>query len=159
MRKALPFLPEGQFRQVISSTPLVSIDLIVLHEKQVLLGKRSNRPAQGFWFVPGGRVRKNEPLEEAFQRLTLAELGIELDYSQAQLLGAFDHFYSDSLFGESPSTHYVALGMCLDLFKRIENLPKDQHDSFVWWPVHDALSDPAVHKYTKLYLNKILKDY
>lgn len=111
MSKALPSLPEGQFRQVISSTPLVSIDLIVMHEQQVLLGKRLNRPAQGFWFVPGGRICKNELLEEAFQRLTLAELGVELDYSQARLLGAFDHFYSDSVFGELPSTHYVALGM------------------------------------------------
>lgn len=153
------WLNETKFIDVIDSAPLVSIDLILIHEHQVLLGKRINRPAQGFWFVPGGRVRKNEPLEEAFQRLTLAELGVELDYSQAQLLGAFDHFYSDSVFGESPSTHYVALGMYLKPSRRIERLPNDQHDSFVWWPVHDALSDPAVHKYTKLYLRKILKDY
>jgi len=153
------WLNETKFIDVIDSAPLVSIDLILLNENKVLLGKRINRPAQGLWFVPGGRVRKNESLLTAFQRLTLAELGVELDYSQAQLLGAFDHFYSDSVFGESPSTHYVALGLYLDLSKRIKHLPKDQHDSFVWWPVQDALSDPTVHKYTKLYLHNILKDY
>jgi len=152
------WLNQTKFIEVIDSAPLVSIDLILLHEKKILLGKRTNRPAQGYWFVPGGRVRKSESLSTAFQRLTLAELGVELDYSQAQLLGAFDHFYSDSVFGESLSTHYVALGMCLNLSRRIEHLPKDQHNSFVWWPVHDALSDPVVHKYTKLYLHKILKD-
>lgn len=158
MSKALPSLPEEQFRQAIASTPLVSIDLIVLHNRQVLLGQRLNRPAQGFWFVPGGRIRKNEPLAEAFQRLTLTELGVELDYSQAQLLGAFDHFYSDSVFGEASSTHYVALGMLLELPQRLERLPKDQHDAFAWWSISEALAGAAVHQHTKDYLYLLLKD-
>ena len=54
------------FKTVIKSSPLVSIDLIVRNEQgQVLLGKRTNRPAQGFWFVVGGRVLKDESLEHA----------------------------------------------------------------------------------------------
>lgn len=158
MSKALSSLPEEQFKQVITSTPLVSIDLIVLNKQEVLLGQRLNRPAQGFWFVPGGRVRKNEPLTAAFQRLTLTELGVELDYSQARLLGAFDHLYSDSVFGEVPSTHYVALGMLLELPQRLERLPKDQHDVFAWWSIPEALAGVSVHQHTKDYLYLLLKD-
>lgn len=44
------WLNETKFIDVIDSAPLVSIDLLLLHENKVLLGKRLNRPAQSFWF-------------------------------------------------------------------------------------------------------------
>lgn len=53
------FLRQEDFATVVRSTPLVSLDLIVENAQgEFLLGKRLNRPAQGFWFVPGGRVQK-----------------------------------------------------------------------------------------------------
>jgi len=46
---------------------LVSIDLIIRNARdEVLLGLRSNEPAKGFYFVPGGMIRKGERLGEAF---------------------------------------------------------------------------------------------
>ena len=58
--------PDKEFLHIIDSTPLVSIDLIVKNRNsQVFLGKRNNRPAQHFWFVPGGRIRRNETLDQA----------------------------------------------------------------------------------------------
>lgn len=70
------------------STPLISIDLIVENERgEFLLGKRTNRPAQGFWFVPGERVQKDETLSDAFERLTLAELACSCRWQRASLRG------------------------------------------------------------------------
>ncbi|HAH56817.1 MAG TPA: GDP-mannose mannosyl hydrolase, partial [Bacteroidales bacterium] len=74
---------------------------------EYLLGLRKNQPAQGYWFVPGGRVQKNETLDIAFQRLVQEELGVKLERSQAQFNGLFEHFYKESIFGEYVSTHYV----------------------------------------------------
>ena len=72
-------LPPDLFKRVVELTPLVSIDLVVRDESgRMLVGLRANRPAQGYWFVPGGRVGKNETLREAFDRLTGAELGVAL---------------------------------------------------------------------------------
>ena len=69
-------------RQWWVQPPLISIDLLVQNEHgEYLLGLRNNRPAQGYWFVPGGRVLKNETLDGAFKRLTFEELGIELKRS------------------------------------------------------------------------------
>ena len=69
------FLRQEDFATVVRSTPLVSLDFIVENSRgEFLLGKRTNRPAQGYWFVPGGRVQKDETLEAAFERLTMAEL-------------------------------------------------------------------------------------
>lgn len=150
-------LPEQDFRHVINCTPLFSIDLIVIDAGRVLLGQRLNRPAKGAWFVPGGRVRKNETLEDAFARLAVEEIGVQLSYSEARGIGVFEHFYSDSYFDETVSTHYIALGMCLQLSKHISHFPKVQHSAFQWWPIQDAISAPSVHKNTKSYLHKILK--
>ncbi|MFZ9336231.1 MAG: biopolymer transporter ExbD [Burkholderiaceae bacterium] len=57
-------LPENLFRSVVAHAPLVAIDLVVQdRQRRVLLGWRRNPPARGYWFVPGGRVRKDETLE------------------------------------------------------------------------------------------------
>ncbi|MFC4195069.1 NUDIX domain-containing protein [Novosphingobium lubricantis] len=63
-------LPLDTFLRVVDATPLIAIDLIVPNEDGgYLLGHRVNRPAQGFWFVPGGRIHKNERLDDAFRRI------------------------------------------------------------------------------------------
>lgn len=83
------FLSQEDFATVVRSTPLISIDLIVENERgEFLLGKRTNRPAQGLWFVPGGRVQKDETLSDAFERLTLAELGLQLPMAAGQFYGS-----------------------------------------------------------------------
>ena len=66
------------FAGVVRLTPLVAIDLIVRDSAgRVLLGERKNEPAKGSFFVPGGRITKNETLTAAFRRITRAELGVE----------------------------------------------------------------------------------
>lgn len=149
------FLDNNLFRQVVDAAPLVSIDLIVKNEKgEVLLGQRLNRPAKGDWFVPGGRIHKGESLAKAFLRLTQEELGQALPIAQARLLGAYDHFYSDSVFGEAPSTHYVALGH--EVFvKSLSELPNEQHCAYQWVAVDELLSRSDVHPHTKLYFQVV----
>ena len=57
-------LPDEVFAQVIEHAPLIAIDLLVEDKEQrVLLGWRKNPPAQSSWFVPGGRIQKNETLD------------------------------------------------------------------------------------------------
>ncbi|RVU37462.1 GDP-mannose mannosyl hydrolase [Rheinheimera riviphila] len=146
------FLEQQLFTQVIQSTPLVAIDLLVENNAgEILLGQRLNRPAQGFWFVPGGRILKNEALASAFARLTQAELGVAIDFQQAQLQGAYDHFYADYVFGEGISTHYVALAYRVRVAVELSQLPQQQHAAYRWLKVCDLLADPTVHQHTKAY--------
>jgi len=82
------------FTKIVSHTPLVSIDLVVRNESGgVLLGKRTNRPAQGTWFVPGGRINKNEKIQDAFGRIIQDEPGNSYPFSEARFLGPYQHFY------------------------------------------------------------------
>jgi colanic acid biosynthesis protein WcaH len=152
------FLDDLTFKTVIDSSPLVSIDLLIENSQgQFLLGQRTNRPAQGFWFVPGGRIRKDETLAAAFARITLEELGIELAITDAELQGPYDHFYTDSIFGESVSTHYVAIAYHMKLTAateeqiELQQLPVAQHHLYQWLSPEALLGLPSAHKHTKAY--------
>lgn len=143
------------FKNVVSNTPLVSIDLIIRNANgRVLLGIRANRPAQGFWFVPGGRILKNETFKNAFLRLTKEELGIEIPISSASFLGPFEHLYLDNFSGDDFSTHYVVL--CYEVFFdcSIDALPKVQHTHYQWWEPSEILTSESVHKNTKAYFQQ-----
>ena len=148
------FLEADAFRSIVASTPLVSIDLIVRNQRgEILLGQRLNRPAQGSWFVPGGRIYKNENLDAAFRRLTETELGQAFTRDGATLLGIFEHFYSDSVFGATPDTHYVVVAYSLELSPECELQPPSiQHDTYRWWPKQELLASRDVHVHTKAYV-------
>lgn len=143
-------LSDESFLRIIAETPLVSIDLIIRNEQgQVLLGKRSNRPAQGFWFVPGGRILKGERIAEALERIATAEIGSPVQ--NPTLAGVFDHIYPDNFAGkQGVATQYVVIAyQCAWLGKRVA--PDMQHSEMRWWTVSDLLADSAVHDNTKAY--------
>ena len=154
------WLTGDTFRTVVASTPLVSIDLVVQDaEGAVLLGQRLNRPAQGFWFVPGGRIMKNETLDAAFRRLTAGELGRAFERREARLLGVYEHFYADSVFGEGaahPDTHYVVLAYRLILPAAMTLAPPaDQHGRYRWWRMDEIETSAEVHDNTRAYLDAL----
>ncbi|MBP0596693.1 GDP-mannose mannosyl hydrolase [Herbaspirillum sp. LeCh32-8] len=144
-------LPPDDFALVVDSTPLVSIDLIIRNAGgDVLLGHRRNRPAQDFWFVPGGRIRKNEALKDAIRRIARVELGIAPQ--DWELLGAFDHIYDDNALGRAGiNTHYVALGCRCILPDGSRITPDAQHAELRWWPLEELMASPLVHLNTKRY--------
>ncbi|MDQ2070143.1 GDP-mannose mannosyl hydrolase [Natronospira bacteriovora] len=150
------YLDSATFRSVVAGTPLVSMDLVVRNRRdEILLGMRSNRPARGYWFVPGGRIMKGEHLDEAFRRLTGEELGVPCDRDRARFLGLFEHHYEDSVFGAEPSTHYVVLAHELELDTLPMELPDDQHSRYRWWSWQEALEAKDVHPYTRAYIESL----
>ena len=154
-------LPDALFSSIIEHAPLISMDLVVRDMAgNVLLGKRLNRPAQGYWFVPGGRIRKGEHFDAAFSRLVREELGVELTLAQARFLGPYEHHYSDNVFGEDFSTHYVVLGFEVVLPEQPDALPCAQHGEYRWLPIEVLLADPLVHIHSKWYVasNSLMPD-
>lgn len=145
------WLLDETFKSIIQHTPLISIDLIIRNEQgHVLLGKRVNAPAKGYWFVPGGRVRKNETLDDAFVRLVREELGIEsgITRADAKFLGIFEHFYDDCVFGGDVSTHYIVLGYVLRNIKIESDFLHNQHNKINWFK---AERGGKFHKYIENY--------
>ncbi|MCY1462267.1 GDP-mannose mannosyl hydrolase [compost metagenome] len=108
--------------------------------------------------MPGGRVLKNETLEQAFKRLSLQELGVCFSRDDAKLMGVYEHFYSDSTFGETPDTHYVVIGHYLKLSCDVVlDLPKTQHLQFRWCSLAELEVDCRIHECSRAYLSALLK--
>lgn len=144
------------FRSAVRLSPLVSIDLIVRDAAgHVLLGWRNNRPAQHCWFVPGGRICKDETLDAAFRRIAGGELGLESERADARFLGVHEHFYDDNFSGTGFGTHYVVLGHELALGEQPVTLPAAQHARWRWFGVDELLASPEVHRHSKWYFDPV----
>lgn len=155
------WLSQETFSNACAALPLVSIDLMITRPGprglELLLGLRNNRPAQGWWFTPGGRIRKNEAFAAAIRRVARDELGLHVGLAQqASLLGVWDHLYPDSAFDPAVSTHYVNLPHALHLSTSEAhklNLPagaRHQHQGWRWQSLEEAATDPEVHEYVRV---------
>ncbi len=153
----MTFIPDSDFKKVLFSVPLVSIDLCLYFEGQILLGYRNNQPAKDFWFTPGGRIMKNESWQNALSRIAKNELGLELNPDLASLMGVWDHFYDNSVISDSTCTHYVNLPHFIKLSSKLDTEQDSQHSSLQWWRIRDALDSPTIHNYVKPYLIWILE--
>jgi len=153
------FLKPEELREVVRRAPLVSVDLLIRNDRdEVLLGLRANEPARGSYFVPGGMIRKNEPIADAFARVLSAETGFAVAFADARLRGAYEHFYDTNRFGdESFGTHYVVLGYELRIAAGHEPRRDAQHSDLRWWDVPKLLASPQVHDNTKAYFRMTLR--
>jgi colanic acid biosynthesis protein WcaH len=141
-------LDDATFKTVLDSAPLISIDILLKKGGKVLLGKRVNKPAQGYFFSTGGRINKNEAIDNAMVRVALNELNIELK-SIPKFIGVFDHFYDDSIY-KDVSTHYVNIAYEYEM-EEIPDLPTEQHSEYKWFTIGELLESKQVHKYVKDY--------
>jgi len=149
------FLSDDDFLFVITNTPLVAIDLILRDaEGRIFLGRRRNEPASGKWFVPGGRILKNETIEQAFARICRSELGQSLPFEQARLHGAYTHQYAETVVRvPAVTTHYVVLAYALNI-DAPQLQAHAQHVETMWaTPSQLASLGADVHEHVLPYLS------
>tara|TARA_B110000879_G_C10931572_1_gene416176 strand:+ start:277 stop:753 length:477 start_codon:yes stop_codon:yes gene_type:complete len=145
------------FKKVIENAPLVSVDLCVICNGKILLGKRKNEPLKGIFFTPGARILKNERFIDCLKRVALSELGLVIDDTwEAELMGVWDHFYENSFFGEEVSTHYVNLPHCIRYDKTPEIILDHQHDIFKWFDLNVVSSGNNFHEYMQSYASWLI---
>ena len=157
------YLDKKNFENIVLSTPLISIDLCILDKKKILLGKRKNSPAKKFYFVPGGRIRKNEIINFALSRILEDELGYRFIKKKIkkELIGIYEHFYNDNFLDNNKfKTHYIVLAFLIN-FDDIEKMlevpsQKDQHSDYIWYDLNNKnIQDIEIHKYTYSYIKSL----
>ena len=72
------YIPDRLFHEIMKQLPIVSVDAIIVVDGALLLMKRNNSPAKGEWWLPGGRIHKDESPEEALRREVKEETGLEV---------------------------------------------------------------------------------
>ena len=98
----------------------------------------------------GGRVYKNETIDDAIMRISKDELNITLKL-MPRFIGVFEHFYDDSIYQDA-STHYVDLAYEIELQETL-NLPTEQQNEYQWFTIDELLESKLVHKYVKDYFS------
>jgi colanic acid biosynthesis protein WcaH len=147
-------LDKHLFKIVAKAAPLVSIDILIKNENLILLGKRINKPAKGYFFSIGGRIMKNETTNRALKRIMNSELNIQLK-SSPKFIDIFEHFYKHGIF-DGISSHYVGLLFEYEVEDNIDLkcLPNDQHSEYRWFSMDQIMKDNQIHNNVKDYFRE-----
>lgn len=95
----MTWIEQLEYNRILEIMPIVCIDVAIIHNDQVLLVKRDREPARGEWWLPGGRLHKNEVLEAC--ALRKAEEETDLSCS----CGSMIH-YQSTVFGAIHSVNF-----------------------------------------------------
>jgi colanic acid biosynthesis protein WcaH len=140
------FVPEHEFATCLEHLPQVCVEVVLERDGSVLLARRTNEPAAGEFFWPGGRLYKGEEPEAAAHRVAREELGIEVELLGR--VGVFNHFWDTTSVEGVDSRHTVNLAYHA---RQTGDAPielDEQHDEVRWV---DA-SEPDLHEYVREYL-------
>ena len=119
--------------------PTVCVDLLVTNEqKEYLLAKRTEKPAKGSWWFPGGRIHKGETWQECARRKGKEELGIDLPIGN--IISVENYFADDA------DWHTVNLVVHAYFSHRLIELD-NTHEEFRWVSrieddLHDCVKNP-----------------
>jgi len=141
----MEYIPDELYEEILNAVPFVCVDIVIKNEDSFFLAKRKNKPAQGQWFFPGGRVLKNEKLEDAAIRKIQQETGLNAKIEK--ILGVDETIFPDGPFGGSVhSVNVVFLANVTNASKTV--VLDDQNDEYQWY----THIDDAWHPYVKKFL-------
>jgi colanic acid biosynthesis protein WcaH len=123
-------IPEETYRQIVEFMPITCVDLIIRHNNKILMVKRKNRPAKGEWWMPGGRILKNETCEDAAIRKAKEESGLDVKIVKP-LIFEETIFEDSNLDGIKTGTHTINVSFLLDA-KGDDVSLDDQSAEYIW---------------------------
>ncbi|MCK9344989.1 MAG: NUDIX domain-containing protein [Candidatus Pacebacteria bacterium] len=140
-------IPTELYQKIHAVLPIVCVDVVVVRDNSFLLAKRNNKPAQGQWFFPGGRIFKGEGLEDAAKRKAQEELGIEI--SIEKILGVDETMFPDGPFDDS--THTINVVFLANSKDDGDTVALDtQNEEYQWYTHIDDTWHPYVKKFLVL---------
>lgn len=123
------------YSQILENMPIICVDGVITNDRnQILFLKRENEPAKNEWWFPGGRLLKNESLEEAIIRKIKEETNI--DAYVISYLGTTETMFNTGPFGFPVHT----VNFTYHLRPESDDLKIDsQHSEYVWTDNIDEL--------------------
>ena len=127
------------YEKIRGVLPTVCVDLLVTNgEGKYLLAKRTEKPAQGEWWFPGGRIHKWEEWRQTALRKGKEELGVDLTIGR--LISVENSFFKEDDY------HTVNIVVHAIFSHRLIELD-DSHEEVRWSDyiedeLHPALKNP-----------------
>ncbi len=129
-------LTDEEFMVIFSKVPRVCVDLVILDRvnSRVLLIKRGIKPFLGYWGVVGGSIYVDESPQQAMDRHTRTDLGIEI--REIGLAGVFQNIYTS---GDYPP-NLIVIAYAVEIAKFEPIILSLEATEFAWYN-YDALPD------------------
>jgi len=151
------FIFGHKYREILDKTAVCTVDVVIFNKdmSETLLFRRKNLPLKGCYFSIGGRLYKNEKLDDCAIRQLKKEAGIKASKKDIFFGGVAEELNRDSIF-ENVSYHAVNIfyGFKTD-DKNLKLKLDDQHDGFKWFSVKDK----KIHKFAKYKIDELVKKY
>ena len=124
----MSLIEQELYNKILINMPIICVDGMLINDKgQVLFLKREVEPAKNEWWFPGGRLLKNEKLEDAIIRKVKEETN--LDVEVVKFIGTTETIFDSGPF--NIPVHTVNLTFQLKLvstYLKIDNL----HSDYIW---------------------------
>jgi ADP-ribose pyrophosphatase YjhB (NUDIX family) len=102
------FIPEDLYKEIISSTVNLCVDVVLQKEKKYLLIKRTQHPMKDVFWPIGGRIHKGETAEQAARRKIKEEIGV--DYvDPLSAIGYYEDRYDNNSFQVGKEYHTLSI--------------------------------------------------
>lgn len=140
-------IPEAEWLSILEAVPIVCVDVAIWRDGRVLLVRRADAPAMGQWWLPGGRLFKNEGMRECAARKAREEVG--LDCQVGPLV-----YTAETMFPDGPggvAVHSVNSCFLLWPMHKDQEVVLDEHHSEHMWRrrLRGRTFDPYVEKCLK----------
>ena len=115
----LKIIEESLYKEICSKMPIPCVDIIIQNKKgHFLLVKRTNEPLKSKFWLPGGRILKEESVNDALSRKCKEELDLLVDPSEFKFTGFSQANYVKNAFGSDGGYHTISLVfICLHAFE------------------------------------------
>ncbi len=101
-------IPDELYMKFHESMPIFCVDIVLKTSKGgFLLVKRSNEPAKGQWWLPGGRLLRDETIGGAARRKIKEEIGLNVQ-SFKRMNKCYELIFNESPFSHGGGTHTIS---------------------------------------------------
>lgn len=93
-------IPQEKYDEILRLVPIVCVDVAIYYSSGILLIKRRDEPCAGQWWLPGGRLRRGERLEDCAIRKAKEETGLDCEFGWME-------YYASTVFETVHSVNFV----------------------------------------------------
>ncbi len=144
-RAAATWIPSADYCRAVDLLPICCVDVLIIRRNAVLLVRRRDEPQARQLWLPGGRLRKGEPLSSCAVRQAREEVGLEI--GKPRPLGVAGTLFATSAHG-ARTTHTVNVTFSATVVdETVEPRLDRAHSEYVWWPVSRRLPHPYLRRW------------
>jgi len=137
------YIEQSKYNEILKIMPITCVDVCIVKDNKIFLAKRNNEPCKGQFYIPGGRVIKNEELKDTAHRKALEETG--LDCYILKMINVETTIYTTGI-NQIP-THNI--NICFKATIKTGNIVLNSENSEYIWVTKEESKKYDLHPYVR----------